>query len=293
MAKEPEPKSTGEGQNTVGSLSDYVSGRLNDIAAQKANAEAQARTTKDKEMELFLQRTALLRAYLLELAAPMDELLSHFRVRELLEEVRSNHSRNGTIKTVVPYVYEEIVTQPDPSLNFFYDIYNATNSQPLTLNDLLSSGDFRSIVPSLIGYADYRTKTQPRHAFGSYGLVLEREVQMRREITRSVPGSAGEYRWLGPGAGDVFFGRDGMGPGMYVGMVAKGTGKWENFTGIESMFVEVVKTDESKLTYALEYSRRRSGDLVASPRRVHADQPPEILKQLIGDVIVKEVGRNI
>lgn len=284
MAKEPEPRSIGENQDPVGGLSTYVSERLNDISRLNVEAEAQARTAKDREMGLFLQGTALLQEYLLELAVPMDELLLHFRVRELLEEVRSRYSRNGIIKTVAPDIFRKIVTQPDPSVNFFHDIYNATNSQPLTLSDLLSSGNFRSIVPSLIGYDDYETKTQPRHAFGKYGLVLEREVLMQGEKTRLIHRSP-MYRWLGPGGGHVFEGEGGL--------IAEGTGEWETYYGIESLFVEVVKAEELKPTYALEYSRRRSGNLVARPRRIRVDQPLEVLKQLIGDDIIKTISRTV
>lgn len=284
MAKEPEPRSTGENQEPDGGLSVYVSKRLNDISRQNVEAEAQARTTKDREMELFLQRTALLREYLLELAAPMDELLSCFRVRELLEEARSRYSRNGAIKTVVPDIYRRIVIEPDPSVNFFHDIYNATNSQPLTLSDLLNSGNFRNIVPSLIGYDDYETKTQPRHAFGQYGLVLEREVLMRGEKTRLMP-EPGRYRWFPGGGGGVLEGGRNW--------VATPTGEWENYYGIESILVEVVKAEESTPIYALQYSRSRSSDLVARPRRIHAYQSPEVLKQIIGDGIVKTISRNV
>lgn len=284
MAKEPEPGSTGESHDSVGSLSAYVSGRLDDIARQKAEAEAQALVAKDREMELFLQKTASLREYLLELAAPMEELLSRFRVRELLEKVRSNYSRNGKIRTVVPDIYKRIVTEPDPSTHHLYEIYNATNSQNLTLSGLLSSGDFQSVIPSLIGYADILNQTQPMHAFGKYGLVLQREVPMRFEKTRlETPRQT--YRWLGPGGGSVIEGgRE---------FVAVGTGKWENGYGVESLLVEVIKIDEFNPIYALQYSRMRSGDLVARPRRINGDQSPEVLKQLIGDNIVKTINRTV
>lgn len=56
-----------------GSLSDYVSGKLNDLASQKSE-------TKRQIIEEFTQGTVLLRAHLHELAKPMDELLEKFSV---------------------------------------------------------------------------------------------------------------------------------------------------------------------------------------------------------------------
>lgn len=173
-------------------LSNYVSRALDDIARQKAEAERQRIEAKDREMEAFLQRTALLRVHLMELAKPLDELLARFRVRELFEEVQSLSGGRGIIKELRPPIYRDIVLQPNPAircvslLKQHYDLHDIDPHDHINFDLLLDRESIHGLIPALVGdtgpdhdgrqhgFSSTVDPKAPKFLGERYGLTLER-----------------------------------------------------------------------------------------------------------------------
>lgn len=313
MAKEPEPKSTGEDQNQVVGLSAYVSKRLNDISIQKVEAEAQAFAAKDRGMKLFLQRTAFLRRYLLELADPMDELLSRFRVRELLEEAQSKFCPDGSIKRLEPPIYRAVVSQPDPqeTLSVLFDFSKKTSHALFNfpqygpsgepnferingdLNRLLEADNFQEIQLA----RDMKSEDYKYHPWRGYGLALERKFRIRAPKVEWGITSHGSSTWHGPGAGDITT------PSRYGWVETRGT---VDAVESRSITIEVIKSESTAYPYDLSYTyyvdqydpfperkigdrrvkARESREYLTPPVRIYASQSPEVLIQRIGDDVI-------
>lgn len=289
-----------EGGVPKGGLSDYVSGKLRDIAEQKAEAERPAREVKDKDLDIFIQRTASLRKYLVEQVGEIDELLEHFRIRELLEEAKNNISKLDVVKN--GYEKEPIIRQEFPS--FYTQIVNpATPIESFKLQDeegmitqvsldqLVDPINFLRIIPRLDGY----------------GLALERTVRTSITVPVSVTVPAEGTYHHDNASGSSYY--TGGGYSTYRDHMPI------NVEATRTMAVESVRSKLSGSKYDLFYSyhlNRR--DLTSYPRRyrgkkaifvedtprhldtyltpktrILANQPQETLIQMIGDQVVKEL----
>lgn len=312
MAKEPEPRDIEQDENPAGSLSGFVSQRLREIADQKAEAEAQARTAKNKEMELFLQETALLRAHLQQLAGSMDRLLDRFRVQEVLEEGEKLFQNNrdkfppsyssGKVEKTEPPIYQDVVSHPNPTKlqsgvdveyfipsgripgREFYIQRHGGGYYYHSLKDLLNTDDFLRRIPSIVPTMGWGSETR------GYGFRLVRGCYLNvGEQTKKSKYVPERYHWsVGGGSRLVSKG--------FIFEEWSNTGESIRVPGRRAINVKVV-TSAERSSHALSFSVSKWG--LEEPYRdvsnsnfkdILADEDPEILKQLVADQIVRELN---
>lgn len=274
MAKESEPTSPGGGENPVGNLSEYVSTQLDAIALKKAEEAA----SRERGIEELVHRADLARPHLLELARPMDELLQRFRVNELLKEAQDNFWKQGVIKKIQPLFDIVIVSEPE--------LIRSKPDLARYFLDYLPSCRFLTQVDSILRGVEMRSDAARYGFVGGYGLGLERTI--RTEVPRLVWHTFPGYtRWLGPGGGDIH---------------TPGGAFWQDVEGNvqgtvrQTITVEVVTPKGQVNTYGLLYRYRETRVDVnpvfdlhfsGSKRIILADESPDVLKQTIGNQIVK------
>lgn len=242
-----------------GSLSDYVAGKLQEVANQRAEAERQRTETerqtalvRDHMIQAEAQRMSELRACLLDPTTVTGRLFGRFRVLELLEEVQSKYWRNSKINVLGPGlaltkevegfirvgVYEERMTNPG-----FYS-------------------------RSMVGIDHAPTVIAP-----SYGSVLvgHKRVFVRDVKTMTVEAVRSEL-----------------------------TGPELNYDLMYSYYLRridlsILGAPQGYRNYSESGSQIRlgteDGDWYLTPRtRIRSDQSPEVLKQIIGEELVRELG---
>lgn len=173
-----------EGRVLTGSLSDYVSGKLKNIADKKAETEKQME-------ELYLQRIAPLRDYLTALAAPMEALFDRFRVKELLEEARTQvGSRSiGPVHEWTPHYYRDIVLKPDPTKVLF-----AYGENQISLDALKGKEDFQKLIPKLRGFGfTLDIKDNDREVPVTETLIFYEQRRTPGSITYDINGISSHY----------------------------------------------------------------------------------------------------
>lgn len=308
------------GVQTGSSLSDYISVGLDKVATQKAEQERQLIERRTRQMDVWFQGTIPLRAHLLELAKPLDELLTRLRVKELLEEAQTQFLQGGMLRKLEPQIYRSIVSQPDDP--DFYRKFNLPESQarpndhhrgnqplyhrgvliPLysLLNPELDPDNFAranrdhmlSGVRMLVDSWDVRPDPNEE----GYGWALELGekpiISVYRQRQRS--GRHETRRWLGPGGGDMWT------------VTGEGTSYWEKTDSkirvyeTRTMVVEGIKLVTGQHPYDLAYSyigmyrHPDSGKMESrylTPPKIFSSL--ETLKQLIANDIVREKTSSI
>ncbi len=293
-----------EGGLPTGGLSNDVSR----VFAERARQEAEVIRLKDiatqVQLEQFIQVTSPLRNHLLQLVAPIDELLSRFKVRELLEEAQNifnfyepkdlgpgeytspgyvkdrwypTRRKDYLIKVLAPPIYQQVVS--DPQLTEFFQLERGT----VDLNIMVDPNSFRKMIPQLEGY----------------GLALSsgQETHVRTTVKRQV----WEPAWVESGY---------SGPEHYTYTRSPAHWGWDYFPAfalarvIKSMQVEAVRTESGAPGYDLLYSHQiRREDLsiqeddhsldqhvyLTPPIKVSSNDSVEVLKRLICDDIVREL----
>lgn len=157
------------------SLSDVILAREEASRLQAVQREAS-----------YLEKTAPLRAYLIELTAQADESLARFQIDEVLGEALKYYP-GFVIKTLVPAYYYEILCPTSPHLRY------SVGSSNIGIDELANPDNFQRVIPSLIGY----------------GRVLEK-VRVEEPSSRVIgykkvlvsPGSAGSAGGSWGGSGD-------------------------------------------------------------------------------------------
>lgn len=307
MAKEPEPRS-------VGDLSAYVSERFNDISRQNTEAEAQARTAKDREIELFLQGTALLRAHLQDLVAPIEEVLTRFQIRQLLEEAadilnshknpHKNSSNDYQVRDLRPRLYRQVVTNPKPTDSYFRvgadlrtesekEIGNSWKPKPVfRLAHLTDPDNFKKLIPT------FNASLEPYDSYG-LALVTSGEWPLLVRPPQDVIWAGRNRTRIGwsPGAGDIYREE----PGFQVALSDQRPSHYVNIKVTKSLSITGIDTAE---TPALWYSHRlervdlrgtscdynQSLGTSLTQQRVHPDDPGEVLRNLIGNDVARELA---
>lgn len=263
-----------EGGGPKGSLADYVSKKLDDAVKQKTVIEE----SKARSVSLLIQRVAPLRARLQEQAEELNGVLSHFRVRELLEEVQNKFWKDSIIKKLEPLIYRAVVSQPDfiktsPGLVEFF-------------SSNFKDGDY------MVGFDDFDLMTDRGLSglCGIYGLSLERTVntsgrQLRWHIR------PGHYTWRGPGGGEKYH---------------EGGASWEetdrmvnNVRQTNIMTFQVLRSgprDGNTFYLGYDYRARRIDvkpvheSYLIYRRIVKADADPDVIRQYIGDRVIKSIS---
>lgn len=293
----------------LGSLSDYVSERIADIAAQKAEEQRQAAEAEDRMREARIQRTVPLRAHLLELVKPLDELLARFRVKELLEEAQTQFLQGGVIRKLEPRIYQSIVSQPDVSITNF-ELSRTYPSRDLWNESLSTQGMSRIYLTSLLGLnnlipdlAEYRMHMLdgwwgriPSRMYDRYGLALELSEKREREVNGRVlrSGTTRSYRNSTPGrcgGWEVSYHEDFW--------TETDNHKYRVYE-TRAMVVGALRTELLECPYDLvynfmgEYDHPDSKEIVTqylTPPRIVNSQ--EALKQMIANDIVKELTSSV
>lgn len=302
-----------EGGTSKGDLSAYVSGELSKRAQSNENP-----------LDIFKDKTALLREYLLQLADPLDKMLTHFNVRELLEEAcklylakaqeeggdvllypnrLSEHGLSEAIREgVIFYPYGHM-----PKFEFAeYEIcetrpliYQQVVSDPqpsesfqvdngaVDLDTLSAPDNFRRLIPRLKGYG-FALQTAWR------SIIYRTASNLYEE-----PGYFSFNTW--PGGG----GSAQLSPSRLRMMVHGGN---IHVRIIKSLCVEadaVESAHDLVYTHQLQRDDLRFEDpspgslidpiprqdkrgLLCAPQRIHSTDPIETLCKILGDDIVKE-----
>ena len=315
MAKEPEQKATGDGKNPVGSLSDYVSGRLSELSQRREEAEVQAAIVGNRQIELFLQRTAMLRAHLQELANPIDEALTRFQARGLLEEAGNilnshknlhnpnNFSKDYQVVELRPRLYRHVVTKPEPTDSNFkigIDLRAASEKEMgsswkpkpvFKLADLTDPGIFKRLIPT------FNAMTEPYESYG-FALTISGEWPLLVAPPQDVIWSGQNRRKTGwsPGAGDIYRDEGGF-------QVAWSDQKPSHYITIKvTKSLSITGIDTSK-TLALWYRHRlqrvdmrgsncdynQSLDTTLTGQGIQHDDPVEVLQNFIGNDVAREL----
>lgn len=143
---------------TAGNLADYVTRRLAVVADQKAEEERRVAEEGDRAKEEWFNYTAPLRAHLLELVKPIEELLGQFRAEGLLEEVKSQFWKEGKLSHLYPRIYQTVViNEPNPYNTQTFEVFRpidrfSSEVVQLRLDQLVHTQDFHRWIPVLEGY---------------------------------------------------------------------------------------------------------------------------------------------
>lgn len=260
------------------SLSDYVSGVFADRAQQEAEASWLKDLSTQAHLKQFIQETTPLREYLSQLAAPMDDLLGRFRVRELFDEICSTFWPGSRLVTLEPPIYRSIVTDRDPATQQFW-----LKSQLFNLDQLKDPDYFKELIPKLEGY----------------GLAV------RLDSWTTVPAVTREKYWskASGGSRQYLSGTDWTTSTWSVpaGWSERNVERGASVVVSQMMEVEIVDTAHSKtsgydLVYSYQLQRTDLRDIklvpldkrtyLTQPTRVNGSEPLEVLKRLIGDDII-------
>lgn len=293
---------------TSGGLSDYISGKLNDLERQKAQETILKAQEDQARRKQFTQDTALLREYLLQLAAPAEELFKRFDVEKLLKEARNRYWQDAKLARIEPWFYRDIVTNPDPSRGLY---------------GLPEAGNFQKWAPTMVG-------KDPKIYHSLVNKIKTPDQGFGFTLERSVPAQLLEETWdmTNPGLGGDPYGRGDLSGGIRSSYGWVATGRTIFVDDIRTMAIEAVRSELPGYPYDLIYSYYsvyrnntlearnaiiherhdeafRNSSLYAQatgmvrlgkgyltpPTRILVSQPPEVLKQVIGDQIAKELGR--
>lgn len=137
-----------EGGLPSGGLSNYISGVFTERAQQEAEASRLKDATTQARLEQFIQVTSPLRTHLLQLAAPIEELLARFRVRELLEEACGMLDSQLAYKVIElkPNIYKQVVSNPQPIESV------PLGNKTIKLDVITEPDNFIRLISQLEGY---------------------------------------------------------------------------------------------------------------------------------------------
>lgn len=297
-----------EGGAPKGNLSDYVSG----VFTERTQKETELQKLKDAEVQArldqFVQKTTLLRNHLLQLAAPIDDLISRFRVGDLLEEARDildsytpkvpeEHTYidpgNGCrtlwypirrmgylVNKAVPMIYDQVVLDPREMK------VTCLENDVVNLETVIDPVDFTTRIPRL----------------WRYGLALSFLKNVNMVTTKKRHARIPSSGTFGPMGGPEGYG--------YIEITPAHWG-WEyphtlaKARVIKEILVEAVKGESETSGYDLMYSHYINRDdlrieqsdrslnkqvYLTAPVRIRSSDSGEVLKELIGKDLVRELN---
>ena len=293
-----------EGGVPKAGLSHYVSAVLEGIARKKAEAQGVKDTVAQTRFDQFVQKTEPARSYLLQLAIPIEEMLTRFRAREVLSDAhvmllnqqevdnRSFFTRglgrffedfeNYEVSELRPPIYQQIVSPSQPLTPFQLE------GVSVDLELLTDPNNFKGGISSLEGYG--------------LNLGYEGKVTMQAPDRRRVwvKASSSRISWS-VGGGDVWSSQ----PAHWSWDVFPGDAKLKvtrslsidavrstNGQGYDLLYSHQLKRidlrDEER-----QYPSQDAQKYLTPKRRIYAGDPPETLMEIIGNDIVKEIsGEN-
>lgn len=273
-----------EGGVRSGGLSDYVSDQKRRLFSETELAEATRKEAvlkealeKQKQMDIYIQQLNPLRAHLQKLIAPIEELLSYFHAKELLEEFLMVYWPSGSVKPLEPSIYRDVVSNPDPTkTSFTVEEVGEKNgkwefgSSTVDLSQIADPINLQLLIPRLDGY----------------GLKLtDSDIKYRtKDGTKGMWIPLASNPWAYPGVKSVAS----SGPeGHYIRIRTE-----ESYSEIfiKEASIRSVKSElddhEYDLIYHSQILLHSSPYKIIKPTRIRADQPDDALKKVIGDVIV-------
>lgn len=293
------------GLSKSGSLANYVSGVFTERALQQVKAQQLKDAEAKAQIDQFIQLTAPLRTHFLKLAEPIEELLADFKVRELLEEggviinterdkkfrqkykVRPDEVLTGyfdyKIVELRPRIYEQVVSNPQPRKSFELEDGSVVAAEVLSEQENLAR-----LIPKLTWY----------------GLALRWENADRL----TVPAKVMSHEWVEGSSRHLFW-------SVGAGDVYETTpGHFALRETIENAPIRVTRSflvlgeregadPECHLSYShllrrfdlrtgeqKRYNPQDSHKYLTSPQMIRRSDSLDVLKMLIGDDVVNEIG---
>lgn len=252
-----------------------VRDQLKDDAERLKVLSAQAQVAR------YFQRVAPLRNHLRQLSAPLDELLERFAVRELFEEVQSKYWQDGIIATLRPENYLKFLQDLDPKNDSIF----LRDKGYVNILDLSDSDNYRDSITSLVG----KEPVLPHLMLNGvgYGLAIKRTYSIQRDRLKWVMFSPGYSSFGGPGVGLVS--RSSASYGW------EKTGYRETVNRTKAIIVQTIESESQENVYDLSYSVSetepdREDKFLTRPVLISSDQPPRILRELVGAHIASELA---
>jgi len=267
-----------------GSLLDLV--QFKGRTAQEARAETAARLEEQKKLALerYIEQTEKLREYLRVQASLVDEVLNHFQVRQLLEELKRNFWSDAVITPLLPPIYNSIVNHPESLVQSFVLKQGTGKESEVGLNELVDPENFSKMIPRVEGY----------------GIAISRGFKstIGKEEWTKFPGMF--HYSAHPGYGSY------SDPSTYYWV--KKPGETIPVSVKRTIAIESVASQSIGSNYDLIYSYRsdrrdlsnriprgvnntssQDGSMYVTPRtRIRANQQPEAIKELIAEQVFKE-----